>query len=90
MDCHYTKKEEIFTSGTELIEIPISQMLRVAAELRIPFARSDLKVKILNPLCDPTHLTVACEEATSKAKATKGLVQVTQGFFRNKGHGVAI
>ena len=86
----YQQITQIRTSSIELIEISISQVLGVTTKLRISFSRSDLKVKILYPFGNPSHLAIASQETASEAEATKGFVEMAYSFFGDKGHGVSV
>ena len=62
------------TLQPQLVEVLVPEVLRVAAELRVPLPGGDLEVVVSDPPGHPAHLAVAGEEAASEAEATQRAV----------------
>ena len=57
------------TVFTKLIEASVSELLGVAAELRIPLSRGHLEVQSSDPGRDPPDSAVTSQEPASEAEA---------------------
>lgn len=68
-----------FTCFTELIKVPVSEVLGMAAKLRAPFPRGHLEVVLLDPLRHPAQLAVTGQKSET-------LVWIEKGGKENDSH----
>ena len=59
------------TLQPQLVEVLVPEVLRVAAELRVPLPRGHLEVVVADPPRHPAHLAVARQEAATEAQAAQ-------------------
>ena len=57
-----------------MVEVLVPEVLRVAAELRVPLPRGHLEVVVADPPRHPADIAVAGQEAASEAEAAQGSI----------------
>ena len=78
------------TVFTKLIEASVSELLGVAAELRISLSRGHLEVQSSDPGRDPPDSAVTSQEPASEAEAAQAGVEVGECGLGEAGHRVTI
>ena len=71
-------------------EASVSELLGVAAELRVPLSRGHLEVQGPDPGGDPADPAVAGQEPASEAQAAQAGVEVGKGGLGEAGHRVTV
>ena len=78
------------TVFTQLIEASVSELLGVAAELRIPLSRGHLEIQSPDPCRDPPDSAVTSQEPASETEAAQAGVEVGECGLGEAGHRVTI
>ena len=66
-----------------MVEVLVPEVLRVAAELRVPLPRGHLEVVVADPPRHPADIAVAGQEAASEAEAAQGSILQERGGGRH-------